>query len=293
MNYFTINDIVNLSGIKAHTLRVWEQRYQILSPKRKESKHRYYDNEDLKEILRIAWLNRNGYKISRIAQMSRKQMIEICSDTKNADEIKEVVFDGFLQAISDLDETAFQKAMQTPLLHLGFERTVLEIFYPLLERIGQNWMSDKTRPVQEHFASEQIKRKILAGIQSVQLPDDGPLTVLFTPVDELHEIPLLVIQYFLKKKGTRIAYLGTGASFSDLEYYVNKTPVFTLHFHLITHFSYSTPLKYVEELLQRFPLQQLVVSGPVAAQIKIYHPRFKLLTSMQQLLDYCGYKPKY
>jgi len=292
MNYFTINDIVNLSGIKAHTLRVWEQRYQILSPKRKESKHRYYDNEDLKEILRIAWLNRHGYKISRIAQMSRKQMIDICSDNKNEDEIKEAIFNGFLKAISDLDESAFQQAMQTPLLHLGFEKTVLEIFYPLLVRIGQNWISDKIRPVQEHFASEQIKRKILAGIQSVQLPDDGPLTILFTPVDELHEIPLLVIHYFLKKKGTRIAYLGTGASLSDLEYYVNKTPVFTLHFHLITHFSYSTPEEYVEELLQRFPLQQLVVSGPVAAQIKQYHPRLKLLTSMQQLLDHCGYNPK-
>jgi DNA-binding transcriptional MerR regulator len=293
MNYFTISDIVNLSGIKAHTLRIWEQRYHILRPKRKESKHRYYDNEDLKEILRIAWLNKNGYKISRIAQMSRKQMIEICSDDKNQDEIKEAIFNGFLQAISDLDETAFQQAMQAPLIHLGFERTILEIFFPLLERIGQNWMSDKTRPVQEHFASEQIKRKILAGIQSIQLPDDGPLTLLFTPVDELHEIPLLVIQYFLKKKGTRIAYLGTSASISDLEYYVKKRPVFTLHFHLITHFSYRTIDEYVEELLERFPLQQIVVSGPVAAQIKLYHPRLKLLSSMQQLKDYCGYMPKY
>jgi DNA-binding transcriptional MerR regulator len=293
MNYFTISDIVNLSGIKAHTLRVWEQRYQILSPKRKESKHRFYDNEDLKEILRIAWLNRNGYKISRIAQMSRKQMIEICSDDKNEDEIKKAVFNNFLQAISDLDESAFQQAMQAPLLHLGFERTILEIFYPLLERIGQNWMSDKTRPVQEHFATEQIKRKILAGIQNLSLSDDGHLTLLFTPVGELHEIPLLTIQYFLKKKGTRIAYLGTGASISDLEYYVKKRPVFTLHFHLITHLSYRTIDEYVEELLERFPLQQLVVSGPVASQINLYHPRLKLLTSMKQLQDYCGYMPKY
>jgi DNA-binding transcriptional MerR regulator len=291
MHHFTIGDIVNLSGIKAHTLRVWEQRYNILSPKRKESKHRYYDNEDLREILRIAWLNKNGYKISRIAQMSRKQMIQICADQKNENEIKELLLKKFLQAVSELDETAFQEAMQAPLMQLGFERTILEIFYPLLERIGLNWMSDKLRPVQEHFASEQIKRKILTGIQSIPMADDGPMTLLFTPVDEMHEIPLLVIHYFLKKKGIRIAYLGTNASVSDLKYYVNKKPVFTLHFHLITHFSYSTPDEYVLELLDQFPQQQLVVSGPVAAQITLCHSRLTLLTSMQQLLNYCGYSP--
>jgi len=287
MHHFTINDIVNLSGIKAHTLRVWEQRYQILRPKRKESNHRYYDNDDLKEILRIAWLNKNGYKISRIAQMSRRQMIDICSKP-NLEDIKEAILNDFIQAANELDEESFHRAMQSSLLHLGFEKTIFEIFYPLLENIGRNWMSDKIRPVQEHFASEQIKRKILAGIQSLTMPDDGPLTILFTPVNELHEIPLLVIHYFLKKKGVRVAYLGTNASNSDLAYYIHKKPVCTLHFHLITHLSYQSPDEYIESLLSLFPMQQIVVSGPVSENINIVDSRLKKLTSLQQMLSYCN-----
>jgi DNA-binding transcriptional MerR regulator len=287
MHHFTINDIVNLSGIKAHTLRVWEQRYQILRPKRKESNHRYYDNDDLKEILRIAWLNKNGYKISRIAQMSRRQMIDICSKP-NLEDIKEAILNDFIQAANELDEESFHRAMQSSLLHLGFEKTIFEIFYPLLENIGRNWMSDKIRPVQEHFASEQIKRKILAGIQSLTMPDDGPLTILFTPVNELHEIPLLVIHYFLKKKGVRVAYLGTNASNSDLAFYIQKKTVCTLHFHLITHLSYQSPDEYIESLLSLFPMQQIVVSGPVSENINIVDSRLKKLTSLQQMLSYCN-----
>lgn len=289
MHHFTINDIVNLSGIKAHTLRVWEQRYHILRPKRKESNHRYYDNEDLKEILRIAWLNKNGYKISRIAQMTRRQMIDICTKSSQTS-TTQVILNEFLKAVNDLDEKTFHNAMQSAVNHLGFEKTIFDIFYPLLEEIGRHWMSDKTRPVQEHFASEQIKRKLLSGIQSLTMPDDGPMTVLFTPVNELHEIPLLVIQYFLKKKGVRVAYLGTNASISDLTFYIHKKPVYTLHFHLITHLSYQSPDEYVQTLLSHFPEQKIVVSGPVSEKIQIVDTRLKKLTSLQQLLSYCDYK---
>lgn len=288
MQHFTIHDIVNLSGIKAHTLRVWEQRYQILSPKRKESNHRYYDNDDLKEILRIAWLNKNGFKISRIAQMSRKQMIDLCTKTVKGD-IKETILNDFIIAANELDENLFHRAMQNAVQHLGFEKTIFEIFYPLLEMIGRNWMSDKTRPVQEHFASEQIKRKILAGIQSLTIPDDGPMTVLFTPVNELHEIPLLVIHYFLRKKSVRVAYLGTNSSINDLEFFIHKNPVFTIHFHLITHLSYQSIDDYVLTLISQFPNQQIVVSGPVSEKINIVDTRLKKLTSLQQFLTYCSY----
>ena len=288
MHHFTINDIVNLSGIKAHTLRVWEARYSILKPKRKDSNHRYYDNEDLKEILRIAYLNRRGYKISRIARMTRQQLLDLSAPKEKDDQLQESLLVEFIDAIMQLDEAAFLSAYQNAILYYGFEKTLLQVFYPLLERIGQRWMTNKTRPVQEHFASEQIKRKIQKATHTLAFPENGPVTLLFTPVGEEHEIPLLLIQYFLKKKGVRLAYFGTNTDLSTLELYMAKQSASTLHFHLITHLSYQSPDEYTEDILKRFPKQNLVVSGPVSGQISIRHSRLRLLDSMDALLNYCN-----
>jgi DNA-binding transcriptional MerR regulator len=289
MNHFTISDIVNLSGIKAHTLRVWEQRYQILKPKRKESKHRYYDNEDLKEILRIAWLNRHGYKISKIAKMSHKKMKELCSVNVPTPAFIESTLNELMIATQHMDEPAFNQILQSPLLDMGIERTVTQILYPLLERIGRGWITDSTRPVQEHFASEKIKNVLLSAIQKIPVADEGPLTVLFTPEEEHHELPLLFIHYLLKKKDQRIAYLGKNISIDTLQFYLSRTPVDTLQLHMITDMSNQSPDEYIAMLLKTFPEQQIVVSGPVSAKITLANPRLQLLTSFEQQLQFCGY----
>ncbi|HMO32411.1 MAG TPA: MerR family transcriptional regulator [Lacibacter sp.] len=287
MDYFTISDMEQLSGIKAHTLRIWEQRYRILQPHRKESRHRFYNNEDLKRVLQIAHLNRNGYKISRIARMTDEQIRSLAGE----DPLHESVYENFILQLQDacreLDEERFNKIYHTLYLHLGFEKTVLHIFYPLLERMGRAWMSDSTLPVQEHFASNLIVRKMLLATQTLPPVRTGPLTILFNPENEQHDMPLLFIRYLLLKNEKRAILMGGGTSGEAIETYLKEQPAETLHFHLITNLGFLSPEERVKNLLQQFREQQLVLSGPLAGTITISHTRLRLLTSLGALLQYC------
>lgn len=290
MDLFTISDIENLSGIKAHTLRIWEQRYNLLQPKRKESLHRYYDNEDLKQILQIAHLNRNGYKISKIARMSGEQMNELTLEKENPDQLFENFIEQLIQACMQLDEERFNRVFQTILMHLGFEKVVQQIFYPMLERIGMYWVTETTRPVQEHFASYLITKKILVAINAIEQPKNGEISVLFNPAGEHHEIPILFIQYLLKKSGKRIRYFGTDVSIELLKEYCKKNHVDRFHLHVITNFSNKTMDGLIGEMLQTFPEQQIIVSGPLVQQISLKNKNLKLIRSFNELLVYCTAK---
>jgi DNA-binding transcriptional MerR regulator len=287
MDYFSISDIEHLSGIKAHTLRIWEQRYRILVPKRKESKHRFYDNEDLKRILQIAHLNRNGHKISKIARMTDEQIRTLTLQEELNESIYENFIHQFMEACRNFDEDRFNKFFHTVYQHLGFEKTVLHIFYPVLERIGRNWMTDQVMPVQEHFASNMISRKIQLAIQHLGVSQKGPLTILFNPENEHHEIPLLFIHYLLKRKGKRVVYFGADVSFEQLEEFTHRQKTDRLHLHLITNLTPFSPDDLVQHLLQKFPKQQIVLSGPYSGTIKNTNNRLRLLTSSGALLHYC------
>ena len=287
MDYFSISDIEHLSGIKAHTLRIWEHRYRILKPKRKESKHRFYDNEDLKRILIIAHLNRNGHKISKIARMSDAQIRSFTLEEELTESVYENFIHQFAEACRNLDEERFNKIFHTVVLHLGLEKTVLHIFYPLLERIGRNWMVNEILPVQEHFASSMISRKIVMAIEHLERATKGELTILFNPENEHHAIPLLFINYLLKRRGKRVINFGTDVSLEKLEAFMQRNKTDRLHFHLITNLNHHSPAELVNVLLQRFPQQQIILSGPFAGTIRLTHKRLRLLSGPGALLHYC------
>lgn len=287
MDYFTISDIENLSGIKAHTLRVWEQRYGIIHPKRKHSQHRYYDNEDLKYILRIANLNRKGYKISKIARMTDEEIKALTVDLPQTGSIYENFISQMLEATLQLDEDKMNKAFHTISLYAGMENVINHVFYPLLSRLGLHWMGDILRPVQEHFASDFISRKLMMAINVLPPATQSPVTLLFTPVFEYHEIPILYAQYLLKKAGYRVVYFGASVHNEAIATYIAQHQVDRLHFHVITHFSGQTLPEMVEEMLSQFPAQEIVVSGPMANEIDFSHPRLKTIHSFEEMLAVC------
>ncbi len=288
MDHFTISDIENLSGIKAHTLRIWEQRYNLLQPKRRESKHRYYNNEDLQHILQIAHLNRNGYKISRIARMSAEQMRTLSLDKGIDTALYENFVEQLFNACREFDEERFNKIFHTIFLHIGFEKVMTQIFYPLLERAGIYWMTNAARPVQEHFISHLIIKKILVAIQVLENPSNGGVTVLFNPSGEHHEIPLLFIRYLLKKNGKKSRFFGAGVDVNAVEEYIKLQPVNRLHIHVITNFSGISMDEFSEQMLSRFTKQEIVLSGPLAASVSIKHKRLTLIHSLQELLEFCN-----
>lgn len=262
MQQFTISDMERLSGIKSHTLRVWEQRYGIIQPERKDSKHRTYSNEDLKDLLRVVHLYQQGHRISKIAGLGRDGIREkILGDIEQGDFYKTVV--GRLMHHSmAFDDDEFLRVLNSAKLQLGLEEAMEKVIYPFLEKVGLLWMTDALIPCQEHFASNLIRQLLVSEINELPKPKDAVTRiVLFTPPEEYHEIPLLYIQYLLKANGLSTINLGVNVPLEGLEMVVKKRPIEILHFHLITNLSNLSTQEYLEHLCRRFPDKTIVISG--------------------------------
>ncbi len=288
MNHFTIKDIENLSGIKAHTLRIWEQRYQLFIPKRKESKHRYYDNEDLKHILRISQLYHNGVKISKIAQLPASSIRSMAMEQYIGKQNADAYIHRLIEASIDFDEERFEELFEQALKQFGLEVTIIDVMYAFLERIGLLWLTDHVIPAQEHFASNIIKRKIISALDALKTkpsPSSGTY-VLFTPEGEQHEIPLLLNHYLMKASGKKCIYMGVDVPFDDIDIYVKlKNPKY-LYFHAITHL-YEQPMDdLLKQLKQKFSQQEIIMSGPLTKEVTIDIPGVTLLRSMPEMLEF-------
>jgi MerR family transcriptional regulator, light-induced transcriptional regulator len=289
MNKFSIKDIENLSGIKAHTLRIWEQRYNILIPKRKDSNHRFYDDDDLKSLLRVAYLYHNGIKISKIARLKEDELKQAAVETFSEDSLYVTYINQLLEASLDFDEDAFESIFDQALEREGVEIVMLKIIYPYLEKIGLLWLTDHVIPAQEHFTSNLINRKIISAIDALPnvYKDNNKKVLLFGPPKEYHEIPLLFIQYLLKKNGQKVIYYGSNVSIKQLEEYCSVKKVTHLHFHLITNLTTLHMNEYVLKLYNTFPNKNIVVSGPRVEEVTLDLANVKLLGSMDALLNFC------
>ena len=286
MQQFSIRDIENLCGIKAHTLRAWEQRYQLGISDRPGGQHRVYSNEDLKEWLRISYLYHNGSKISTIAAMSpeeREARLEKAYVTDNPDE-------GFIHqligASLDLNKEQFEKIIHSVVLRNGIEHCVQRIFYPYLHRIGLLWLTNHAIPAQEHFASHIIRKKVLVATDGLEtIVAGGPRILLFAPAGEYHEIPLLTAQYFFKKAGFQTVYFGTNVSAESLAYYLSHHPVDYLYTHVITFLQETSPEAYILELKQHFK-GKIIRSGPAFRQLPEQTTDEIVLHSLEELIRF-------
>ena len=217
---FSIKDLENLSGIKAHTIRIWEKRYQIFNPCRTEKNIRYYSLEELQKLLNIYFLIGHGYKISRIAKLLiadlNKTVLQVYSEKNN------VVFSINVLKIAMLnfDAVLFHQTYLELLKTKSFSQIFTEVFVPFLKEIGLLWQTNAIKPIHEHFISSLIYQKMIENISLVQaqnqIIDKGRTFVLFLPENELHEISLLFVNYQLINKGYRTIYLGSSVPYSDL-----------------------------------------------------------------------------
>jgi MerR family transcriptional regulator, light-induced transcriptional regulator len=292
MNVFTIRDIENLTGIKAHTLRIWEQRYPIFNPKRRESKHRFYDNEDLKFFLRIAYLYNNGYKISRIASLSETEIGEMALRLRPNDQNYEIFINQLTEATIDLDQYRFERILHTLLLHAGFEKSITCVLFPMLKKIGLLWLTGNVIPAQEHFATALIIKKLSVSIDGLERPKytGGRRVLLFTPCGEYHEIPLLFMQYVLKKQGIPSIYMGKLVTMDMLQEICACQPVSQLYFHLITNLIRCNMDDYLVKLSHLFPRQEIFFSGTCASTCQIREIPFnvRLLKTTEEMMCFAG-----
>jgi MerR family transcriptional regulator, light-induced transcriptional regulator len=258
---YSIKDLEQLSGIKAHTLRIWEQRYNLLQPKRTDTNIRFYDDDDLKLILNVALLNENGVKISKIASMAPNELRE---EVMRLTE-RSLTHDDQIHALTicmiEMDEERFDKILSTNILKLGFEQTMLNIIYPFMSKIGLLWQTGAINPAHEHFISNLVRQKLIVAIDGQITQGGGKKFLLFLPEGELHEISLLFASYLIKSKGHKVIYLGQSTPNDDL------LSVFKLHQpdYLLTVITTSPSSEYVQDyvtaLSERFTSAQILVTG--------------------------------
>jgi DNA-binding transcriptional MerR regulator len=288
MNAFSIRDIENLTGIKAHTLRVWEKRYSMIMPPTSPGKHRFYDNNDLKHILRISMLYHSGVKISKIANMSVDEMkrSSTLSDTKGN---FEVFITRLIEFDLDFKEAAFRKLLSELRETMGEINMYLHVVFPYLNRIGTLWMNGKVSPVQEHFSSNIIRSELIQAIDSTThvFTRKQPLCILFTPVNENHEIPLLFVNYLLRKNRVNTLYIGTNVEIETIKEVAQKTNATLIVTYLITNFTTKEVDQYVYGLTETFKDKKIVCAGPGFKTIQPIKGILKSPKSMEELIELC------
>lgn len=287
MNQFTIRDIENLCGIKAHTLRIWEQRYKLFIARRKESQHRVYDNEDLKELLRIAYLYHNGHKISKIAELSKEDIYNLIQSSPADNENYSIYIHQLLEAAIDFEKEKFEKTINCVVVRIGLEKCITEVFYPLLQRIGLLWMTNNVIPAQEHFTSHIIRKKIILATDGLDVADQTKTnTIVFGPLGEFHEIPLLVANYFFKKNGYQTAYFGTNVSIDCIRHYAGLHNADMLYTHIITHMDNCGMKKFIDDICKAFPDKQIVISGPAIKCVQQLPKNVIVIHTLREMIEF-------
>ena len=263
MGVFSIRDIENFTGLKAHTLRVWEQRYDLLTPKRTDTNIRYYDNEDLRKLLNIAVLNQHGIKISRIAEMSDTEIQEAVMNITRAQSDDSNLMRALISAMLQLDEPTFDKIMSASLLHHGLTHTMNHIIFPFLNRVGMLWSAGSIHVAHEHFITNLIRQKIIVAIDQL-VPVRNPNAkkfVLFLQKNEMHELGLLFAQFLLRSKGHQVIYLGQNLPIEELE----QLLVFYKPGAALTAFTTAIGQKevttLVETLHKQVPEMNIILAG--------------------------------
>jgi DNA-binding transcriptional MerR regulator len=256
LNRFSIRDLENFSGVKAHTIRIWERRYGLLAPDRTDTNIRTYTTDELKTILNVAFLNRHGVKISKIAALTsaeRDQRVkQVAEDTSDPDG----TLNTLKIAMVSFDAGLFERVSDTYRDQEGFRALVERLYVPLLDHAGVLWQSNSICPAQEHFASNLVRQKLVSAIDSTRplTRVEGRLHVLFLPENEIHELGLLYLHYRLRTAGERVIYLGQSVPIGDLAQVAGQFPGAITFLSVFTVFPSSSDLPaYLREVRALLP----------------------------------------
>ena len=286
MTSFTIRDIENLTGIKAHTLRIWEQRYEFFKSQRKESKHRFYDNEDLKKLLRISFLYHNGWKISKIASLSEAQVLDNVRAITVAGENTVVFTARLLEAAVDFNENAFHAILDEIIAKTGFEKCIVEVCYPYLKKIGLLWSTNNIIPAQEHFSSYIVQNRIIVETEKLGAVPKKPEILLACPQGEFHELPLLFINYLLRKYGWGTIFLGANVKKNEIVTVAGTEGIRYIYLHLLTNFTGYYADDYFEDICKQFPDKIIIGSGEGIQGLQRSFVNLNVLRSDQQIYNF-------
>ncbi|WNM18790.1 MerR family transcriptional regulator [Flavobacterium capsici] len=289
---FSIKDLENLSGIKAHTIRIWEKRYNILEPMRTDTNIRLYDLENLQKLLNITLLHDHGYKISKISRFPKEQIPKIVNEIVTDKTAKNHAVSSFKMAMMNFDQSLFFTTYNNLLSEKSFKEIFFQVFIPLIEEIGILWQTGTISPAHEHFISYLIKQKILINTEKLQVQEptrDDKVFILYLPLNEIHELGLMYLNYEILLHGYKSIYLGESVPVDSIKDVSN-------YFDNIRFICYMTvePNKddvndYINELQTVFGNgdSEFWLIGRMTQNIntKLLNPRFKLFQSIVDLTN--------
>ena len=290
MSVYSIKDLEQLSGIKAHTLRIWEQRYNFIKPKRTDTNIRFYDDNDLKLVLNISLLKDNGHKISKICKMCSADINqEVVKLTEVRLSLPEQIH-ALTLAMIDCSEDQFDKIMTANIAQYGLEETMMNLIFPFLNQIGVLWQTGSICPSHEHYITSLVKQKLYGAIQShtVEKPSGKNKYMLFLPEGEFHELSLLFAWYLLKTRDKKVIYLGSNL---DLKYirnvYESQKPEILVSALTSCPEANSTQL-FIDSLAEEFNKSTLILSGRQVIGKNLEPGRnVLLLNNFNELIDFC------
>lgn len=229
MNYFSISQLARFSGIKPHTIRMWEQRYKALTPNRSEGNTRYYDNNQLRRLLNIASLLQTDYKVSELCLMPDKKLFNLVNELPGKAKQNDINEFFVLQLVSagmSYDEVNFDKIFSHSLLKYGIKEAYIKVIYPMLRRVGVMWTADALEPAAEHFISNQVRQKLFTVIDSLPAAKTTKDSwLLFLPENEFHEMGLLFANFLIRQSGQKTIYLGANVPLESLFVAVKETSI--------------------------------------------------------------------
>ena len=264
MNIFSISQLSQFSGVKAHTIRIWEQRYNTLKPNRTEGNTRYYDNDQLRRLLNIVSLSNIDYKVSELSGMSDKELFALVENSNKKEENgqENYFISQLISAGMTYDEPGFEKMFSHCLLHFGLKGTYIKVLYPLLVRLGFMWTSDTIPPAHEHFISNLIRQKLFTAIDSLPASlAQSDVWVLFLPENEFHEIGLLFANYLLRSNGKKTIYLGTNVPLESIKRLLKNSDVENVLLFFVHNDFPEEIKKYLNQLSDEYTGMNIFVAS--------------------------------
>ena len=269
-NSFSIKNLENISGIKAHTLRIWEKRYNLLSPERTDTNIRRYSLDSLRKLLNITLLYNNGYKISKIAAYEESEIPQLVRQLALTSKSEQVSINKLKLAMVNFDSILFDLTFDEMLVEKGFDFIYMKVFIPLLHELGILWQTNAICLSHEHFITNLIKQKIHAQThlaQSAIKPnEDGPCFVLFLPENEIHELSILYLNQLLLSKGYKTIFLGQSVPTNSLATLLS----FSSQLHFVTFCIVEPNQDVLANFISNFEQQIIKTSD---SRLSIFGPR--------------------
>ena len=289
---YSIRDLERISGIRAHTIRMWEKRYGIILPERTSTNIRFYSDKNLQKLLNISILNKNGFRISQISELSDTQIIEDVAHISDSTDSLDADINIMIMAAIDLQEELFEKTLNSSILKIGFERTFCELIFPLMLKIGVFWQIGRINACQERFISNLVRQKLLVAIDGLvgQTIMEPKSFLLFLPSGEYNEIGLLFANYLVRKSGHQVVYLGPSVPLEHLERLADQTKFNEILINITLQQSEKELKSYFDSLKNNFPSQEIHVifsdENPKFSLVDI--PNLHIYNSFAQFSGFVG-----